>query len=76
MTCPMCCGDTQVTYTYDKSDHVVRDRKCRECGYRFQTLELDEDYHRRTEDNSETKKLVTAIREIAVQLSNLGDKYD
>ena len=76
MTCPMCCGDTQVTYTYDKCDHVIRDRKCCNCGYKFKTIELDEDLNNRSTDNSIIKELVRAMRKIATELTDLGDKYD
>lgn len=43
----MCNCDTKVTYTFDNTDHVIRNRKCKKCGYMFRTVETDEDiYHR------------------------------
>lgn len=82
MTCPMCGSDTKVTYTYDKDDHVIRDRCCKKCKYKFQTIEIDEDIRRRSnkirssEDDIKIKKLVAGLKEITTKLSDLGDKYD
>lgn len=76
MTCPMCGSDTKVTYTYDKEDHVVRDRKCVSCRYRFQTIEVDEDFSRCSEDATKLSKLVAEVKQIAKKLSDLGDCYD
>lgn len=49
MTCPMCNSNTKVTYTYDNDDNIIRDRKCRNCGYKFRTVETDEDIYLRLE---------------------------
>ena len=45
MTCPVCNGDTKVIDSRKNSDHIVRYRKCKKCGYRFRTLETDEDIY-------------------------------
>lgn len=49
MTCPVCNGDTKVTNTYMYDDHVIRYRICRECRYRFHTIETDTDMYQRLE---------------------------
>ena len=79
MTCPVCNSDTQVTYTYDKDDHVVRDRRCRCCGYRFQTIEADEDMYSRfqkKQDSEERLKIKKAIRSFKEILAELEGSYD
>lgn len=43
MTCPICCGVTYINQKYADVDSVRRKRICKECGYSFYTLELDED---------------------------------
>lgn len=43
MTCPECGGKTFVNQMYKDVDSVRRKRLCKECGYSFYTLELDED---------------------------------
>lgn len=47
MTCPICNGNSKVTNTYDYIDHVIRYRKCLECGYAFHTVEIDKDIYQR-----------------------------
>lgn len=76
MTCPVCNGDTQVTYTYDKDDHVVRDRKCRDCGYKFQTIEADEDMvtrFRQNQSDSKLKKFLPTFKEVVSVLEGVHD---
>lgn len=43
MTCPVCNGATKVVDSRKNSDHIVRYRQCKTCGYRFRTIETDED---------------------------------
>ena len=50
MTCPNCGGDTKVIDSRSNIDHVIRRRKCRECGHCFYTIETDVDM------NSKLKK--------------------
>ena len=79
MTCPVCNGETQVTYTYDKEDHVIRDRKCRECNYRFQTIEADEDMRTTTPCKicaKRTVKIKKFIQDIKNKLSELEATND
>lgn len=45
MTCPICGGDTKVPDTRCLGDSVSRRRMCVECGYRFNTIEIDRDYY-------------------------------
>ena len=42
MTCPICGGNTTVTHTYPHVDHIIRHRKCIECGVSFRTIETDD----------------------------------
>lgn len=43
MNCPICEGTTKVIDSRGDSESVRRRRECADCGYRFFTLELDED---------------------------------
>lgn len=77
MTCPVCDGEAKIVNTKKRCDHVLRYRKCVECGYRFPTMEIDEDiFNRKTNSDLKIKNFVTALREIIGKLSDLGDKYD
>ena len=80
MTCPVCNGNAKVAYTYDKDDHVVRDRKCRECGYRFQTIEADEDMFFRSKKEQKTdakyQKIIREFKAIVSRLSELEKTND
>ena len=78
MTCPVCSNDTQVIYTYDNEDHIVRDRKCRRCNYRFQTIETDKDVFANRKVTCEAceprkAKIEKAIQAMKVLTSNLED---
>lgn len=83
MTCPMCGGDTKIVDSRKNIDNVVRYRKCRECSYRFSTIEVDEDYYNRREANqpsrgdmSKIKKIKNVLKEITSKLSDIEEKYD
>lgn len=43
MTCPQCGGETHITNSRKSCDSVRRRRECRECGYRFTTIEIEND---------------------------------
>ena len=43
MTCPVCGGATKVVDSRPEVDNVHRRRKCKECGYRFSTVEIEVD---------------------------------
>lgn len=43
MTCPVCGGKTCITDSRSDGETVRRRRKCRECGHRFTTEEIDAD---------------------------------
>lgn len=47
MNCPVCDGATKVTNSRPNPDTIRRRRVCLECGYRFTTIEMDEDMHKR-----------------------------
>lgn len=48
MTCPKCGSDNLgVIRTNDEVDQIIRRRECRECGYRFNTVETDSDVYER-----------------------------
>jgi C4-type Zn-finger protein len=74
VTCPVCNCDTRIIDSRKNSDYVVRYRKCRGCGYRFPTVEIDEDIYRRrkTEPASDAdvklKQIKAALKEIAAEL--------
>ena len=44
MLCPVCEGETKVIDSRRKPDCVNRRRECLECGFRFNTVEVDTDY--------------------------------
>lgn len=46
MKCPKCFCSTIVVDTTTKIDCNERRRECKNCGYRFNTVEVDEDMHR------------------------------
>ena len=43
MTCPVCGGATKVIDSRPEVDNVHRRRECKECGYKFSTVEIEED---------------------------------
>ena len=43
MKCPVCGGNTGICLTRPQVDHVKRRRKCYECNFRFNTIEVDMD---------------------------------
>ena len=47
MTCPMCNGNTKVIDSRKSTDHTIRYRQCKKCGYKFRTLETDEEIYNR-----------------------------
>lgn len=83
MTCPICDGKTRIIDSRKDCDHVLRYRKCAECGYKFPTIEVDEDIYRRrkeknknSENNEKIKKCIAALRELTSKLNEIGDKND
>lgn len=55
MTCPVCGENTQIINSRGDVDRVRRRRKCRDCGHRFTTIELEADLHRRLSKKKEAK---------------------
>ena len=47
MNCPLCEHETKVIDSRPDSESVHRRRRCLNCGYRFNTIELDADIHKR-----------------------------
>jgi transcriptional repressor NrdR len=45
MKCPKCYCDSFVLDSTTKTDCVERRRECKNCGYRFNTVECDKDMH-------------------------------
>lgn len=45
MTCPVCGGNTRIVDSRNKDDHKKRRRVCQECGYKFNTIEIDMDLY-------------------------------
>ena len=48
MDCPVCGGSTFVLHSRTDGETVTRRRECRECGFRFSTIETDADLYART----------------------------
>lgn len=53
MTCPKCNGKTKVIESTIDDDSITRRRACAECGYRFNTVEIDKDLYERLSKRSE-----------------------
>ena len=47
LLCPVCGGKTEVLDSRSDCESVKRKRKCLECGYRFYTVEIDEDLYKK-----------------------------
>ena len=47
MTCPKCCSKTKIWDSRMQDDAKRRRRECLSCGYRFITIEIDEDLYER-----------------------------
>lgn len=46
MKCPICLHDgSRVTNSRRESDYIWRDRVCDKCGYKWRTVEVDEDIY-------------------------------
>ena len=45
MKCPVCASKTKVNDSRVNVDTVDRRRECLGCGYRFNTVELDQDMY-------------------------------
>ena len=43
MTCPQCGAETHIINSRKTCDSVRRRRECCECGYRFTTIEIEQD---------------------------------
>ena len=39
MDCPKCLSKSEVTHTDKRSDCVIRDRRCKSCGNKYNTIE-------------------------------------
>lgn len=52
MTCPVCGGSTQVVDSRSSEDSVQRRRECKECGHRFNTIEIDKDLYENSRNNT------------------------
>lgn len=47
LLCPICGKKTEVIDSRSDCESVSRKRKCLECGYRFCTVEIDEDLYKK-----------------------------
>ena len=63
--CPQCGADTYVVDTRPYLDGIRRRRECKECGYRYSTLEYNIEY-------------IEALREggVALEQQRKAQKYD
>ena len=50
MTCPVCGKRASVVDVRNYVDHVIRKRKCDECGYIFYTTEIENDLRKHLEE--------------------------
>lgn len=48
MDCPVCGGSTSVLSSRTDGETVTRRRECKDCGFRFSTVEFDADLYART----------------------------
>ena len=56
MTCPKCCSRTKIWDSRLQDDAKRRRRECLSCGYRFITIEIDEDlYERMVKQNDQRR---------------------
>lgn len=55
MTCPKCNGKTKVIESITDDDSITRRRECVECGYRFNTVEIDKDLYERLAKRKEVR---------------------
>lgn len=56
MTCPKCCSRTKIWDSRLQDDAKRRRRECLSCGYRFITIEVDEDlYERMVKQNDQRR---------------------
>lgn len=55
MTCPKCNGKTKVIESITEDDSITRRRKCIECDYRFNTVEIDKDLYERLSKRKEVR---------------------
>ena len=56
MTCPVCGSGTRIINSRGDEESVRRRRKCRECGYRFSTIEMEVDLQQNLEKVKEAKR--------------------
>lgn len=52
MACPVCGERTEVVDSRSDGESVTRRRKCLECFYRFNTVEIDEDLYKKISKES------------------------
>ena len=60
MNCPKCQSKSEVTHTQRRSESVLRNRRCKVCGHKFDTLER---FH--VEPKSEQRKQVKLTKSTA-----------
>lgn len=57
MTCPKCYKKTKVIDSRSDEDSTERRRECLVCGYRFTTIEIDNDlYERMVKQNDKRQR--------------------
>lgn len=75
MKCPTCGGeDSHIIKTTAQDDLIRRSRQCDKCGYRWSTVEIPADFHKRASRALETLDLAGAIgRSVAVATMTVHD---
>ena len=56
LLCPVCGGKTEVTDSRSDCESVKRKRKCFDCGYKFHTVEIDEDLYKKISKENSTNE--------------------
>lgn len=67
MDCPVCGGTAAVVRSITDGETVTRRRECRECGFRFNTIETDADLYARTARRRE-EEIATCVDKALAKL--------
>ena len=63
MTCPKCCSRTKIWDSRLHEDCKRRRRECVSCGYRFITIEVDEDLYERMVHHDQYRGKAGTVRQ-------------
>lgn len=71
MTCPVCGGYTMIIDSRNKDDHKKRRRICQECGYKFNTIEIDMDLYLKMGGETMIELTIENLEEVLAALEYL-----